>query len=49
MTEADLELLTGHGLTQDDVWDVGMITAFFALSNRLAHFAALRAQSRSSS
>jgi uncharacterized peroxidase-related enzyme len=41
ITEADLELLTGHGLTQDDVWDVGMITAFFALSNRLAHFAAL--------
>ena len=41
VTEADLELLTGHGLTQDDVWDVGMITAFFALSNRLAHFAAL--------
>jgi uncharacterized peroxidase-related enzyme len=41
VTEDDLALLTGHGLTQDDVWDVGMITAFFALSNRLAHFAAL--------
>jgi uncharacterized peroxidase-related enzyme len=41
VTEADLEVLTGHGLTQDDVWDVGMITSFFALSNRLAHFAAL--------
>jgi uncharacterized peroxidase-related enzyme len=41
VTEADLELLTGHGLTQDDVWDVGMITSFFALSNRIAHFAAL--------
>jgi uncharacterized peroxidase-related enzyme len=41
VTEADLELLTGHGLTQDDVWDVGMITSFFALSNRLAHFAAI--------
>src|SRR4029453_8319113 len=38
VTEADLELLTGHGLTQDDVWDVGMITSFFALSNRLPHF-----------
>jgi uncharacterized peroxidase-related enzyme len=42
VTAADLELLTGHGLTQDDVWDVGMITSFFALSNRLAHFAALQ-------
>ena len=41
VTKDDLALLTGHGLTQDDVWDVGMITAFFALSNRLAHFAAL--------
>jgi uncharacterized peroxidase-related enzyme len=41
ITEADLELLTAHGLTQDDVWDVGMITSFFALSHRLAHFAAL--------
>jgi uncharacterized peroxidase-related enzyme len=42
VTEADLELLAGHGLTQEDVWDVGMITSFFALSNRLAHFAALQ-------
>jgi len=42
VTAADLEELTGHGLTQDDVWDVGMITSFFALSNRLAHFAALQ-------
>jgi uncharacterized peroxidase-related enzyme len=41
VTAADLDVLTGHGLTQDDVWDVGMITSFFALSNRLAHFAAL--------
>jgi uncharacterized peroxidase-related enzyme len=37
----DLERLTEHGLSQDDVWDVGAITAFFAMSNRLAHFAAL--------
>ena len=42
VTEADLELLAGHGLTEEDVWDVGMITSFFALSNRLAHFAALQ-------
>ena len=41
VTAADLDVLQGHGLTQDDVWDVGMITSFFALSNRLAHFAAL--------
>ena len=41
LTAADLETLTAHGLTEDDVWDVGMITSFFALSNRLAHFAAI--------
>jgi uncharacterized peroxidase-related enzyme len=41
VTQHDLAQLTGHGLTEDDVWDVGMITSFFALSNRLAHFAAL--------
>lgn len=41
VTAEDLDGLAEHGLTQDDVWDVGMITAFFALSNRLAHFAAL--------
>ena len=42
VTADDLESLAGHGLTEDDVWDVGMITSFFALSNRLAHFAALQ-------
>ncbi|MDK3256937.1 peroxidase-related enzyme [Blastococcus capsensis] len=41
VTAEDLTGLAGHGLTEDDVWDVGMITSFFALSNRLAHFAAL--------
>src|SRR3978361_250666 len=40
VTAGDLEQLAGHGLTQDDVWDVGMITSFFALSNRLAAFRA---------
>ena len=32
---------TEHGLTEDDVWDVGAIVSFFALSNRLAHWAAI--------
>jgi uncharacterized peroxidase-related enzyme len=41
VTAADLDRLRQHGLTDDDVWDVGAITAFFALSNRLAHFAAI--------
>lgn len=41
VTAADLDVLRGHGLTEDDVWDVGAIVAFFALSNRLAHWAAI--------
>ena len=41
VTADDLDRLRAHGLTEDDVWDVGAITAFFALSNRLAHFAAI--------
>jgi uncharacterized peroxidase-related enzyme len=38
---ADLDTLRGHGLTEDDVWDVGAIVSLFALSNRLAHWAAI--------
>lgn len=30
------------GLTDEEIWDVGAITALFALSNRLAHLTALR-------
>lgn len=41
VTAADLDTLRGHGLTEDDVWDVGAIVSFFALSNRLAHWAAI--------
>lgn len=41
VTAADLASLREHGLSQDDVWDVGAIVAFFALSNRLAHWAAI--------
>jgi uncharacterized peroxidase-related enzyme len=41
VTGDELAGLAEHGLTQDDIWDVGMITSFFALSNRLAHFAAI--------
>jgi uncharacterized peroxidase-related enzyme len=38
---ADLDRLREHGLTTDDVWDVGAIVGLFALSNRLAHWAAI--------
>ncbi len=35
--EEHLEELRAHGFSNDDIWDVGSITALFALSNRLAH------------
>lgn len=37
--DEDLAALQAHGFSQDDVWDIGAITAFFAMSNRLAHLA----------
>jgi alkylhydroperoxidase family enzyme len=32
----------GAGLGDDEIWDVGAITALFAASNRLAHLFALK-------
>ena len=37
VTPAVLGSLREHGLTEDDIWDVGAISAFFAMSNRLVH------------
>jgi uncharacterized peroxidase-related enzyme len=39
---ADLDDARDAGLTDDEIWDVGAITALFALSNRIAHLTALR-------
>ena len=40
--EAHLRAARDAGLTEDEIWDVGSITALFAASNRLAHLFALR-------
>lgn len=42
VSEADLDGLRAHGFDDDDIWDIGAITALFALSNRVAHLAAMR-------
>lgn len=42
VVEADREALRAHGFSEEDVWDIGAITAFFALSNRMAHLAEMR-------
>jgi uncharacterized peroxidase-related enzyme len=43
LTPADHEALKAHGFTEEDIWDIGGITAFFALSNRMAHLIGMRA------
>lgn len=42
VTELDLEDLRRHGFEDEDIWDIGAITAFYALSNRMAHLTAMR-------
>lgn len=42
VTAADQEALAAHGFSQEDIWDIGAITAFFALSNRMAHLLEMR-------
>jgi uncharacterized peroxidase-related enzyme len=39
--ERELDAARAAGLTEDEIWDVGAITAFFAMSNRLAHLCGL--------
>ena len=40
--EEDIQVLAQYGFSEQDVWDIGSIAAFFALSNRLANMANIR-------
>jgi uncharacterized peroxidase-related enzyme len=40
--EADFAALREQGFADDDIWDIAAIAAFFALSNRMANFTAMR-------
>ena len=42
LTDAELDDARLAGLSEDEIWDVGAITALFAMSNRMAHLTALR-------
>ena len=42
LVEADYQALRDNGFSQEDIWDIGGITAFFALSNRMAHLIGMR-------
>ena len=40
--DEDLAALREHGFSGDDIWDIGAIAAFFALSNRMANLTSMR-------
>lgn len=40
--DADLETLQAHAFTEEDIWDIAAISAFFGLSNRLANVTNMR-------
>ena len=42
LEESDYEALRKHGFDDEDIWDIGAIAAFFALSNRMANLTAMR-------
>jgi uncharacterized peroxidase-related enzyme len=39
--DADFTALHAHGFNDEDIWDIGAITAFFGLSNRMANMSGM--------
>ncbi len=42
VTDADFEEARGAGFNDEDLWDIGAVVAFFALSNRMANLTNMR-------
>jgi uncharacterized peroxidase-related enzyme len=42
LEDADFAVLREHGFTDEDVWDIGAIAGFFALSNRMANLISMQ-------
>jgi uncharacterized peroxidase-related enzyme len=42
ISEEDFAAIASHGFSDDDIWDIVAIAAFFALSNRMANVTAMR-------
>ncbi len=40
--DSDFAALREHGFSDEDAWDIGAITAFFGLSNRMANLSGMR-------
>ncbi len=42
LSDDDLDEMRAKGFSDDEIWDIGAITAFFGMSNRLANLSAMR-------
>jgi alkylhydroperoxidase family enzyme len=42
LIETDFDELREAGFSDEDIWDIGAITAFFGMSNRLANMTSMR-------
>lgn len=42
ISDADFDDIASHGFSNDDIWDIAAISAFFALSNRMANVTSMR-------
>ena len=42
VNESDYQCLNYHGFDEDDIWDIGAISVFFGLSNRLVNMSSMR-------
>jgi uncharacterized peroxidase-related enzyme len=40
--EADYQQLHAQGFDDEDIWDIGAISAFFGLSNRIVNMSSMR-------
>jgi uncharacterized peroxidase-related enzyme len=40
--DSDFPPLHAHGFSDEDIWDIAAITAFFGLSNRMASFSGMQ-------
>jgi uncharacterized peroxidase-related enzyme len=42
ISDDDLDIMRAAGFSDDEIWDIGAIAAFFAMSNRLANLSSMR-------
>ena len=42
VNDADFDKLRGHKFSEEEIWDIGAISAFFSMSNRMANLTTMR-------